>query len=69
MVAVTYGVAGVSPPKNAEPFQASAPRKGALVRLFEAMLEARLRQAYREIAQHAHLSRSGADKHGSLSRP
>jgi hypothetical protein len=68
MVAVTYGV-GVSAPRNAEPLRASQPRKGVLVRLFEAMLEARLRQAHREIAQHAHTLRSKADKYGNRARP
>lgn len=68
MVAVTYGVARVSPSKNARPLPAAAPRKAVLVRLFEAMLEARSRQAHREIAQHAHLSRSRADKYGGLPR-
>ena len=54
MVAITYGVARVAAPKNAGAL-ASSPRKNVVSRLLTAMMEARLRQAHREIVRHAHL--------------
>jgi len=54
MVAVTYGVARVTAPKNAGK-RASGSRKNLVTRFVTAMMEARLRQAYREIELHRHL--------------
>jgi hypothetical protein len=53
MVAVTYGAARIA----AASLAAKAERKGKgfFARLFDAMVEARMRQAYREIALHQHL--------------
>ncbi|HZP71064.1 MAG TPA: hypothetical protein VFB29_14070 [Pseudolabrys sp.] len=55
MVAVTYGVADVAAPKNAGHGRAAAPRTNIVTRFVTALMEARLRQAYREIRRHAHL--------------
>ena len=54
MVAVTYGVARVTAPKNAGK-RASGSRKNLVTRFVTAMMEARLRQAHKEIVRHAHL--------------
>jgi hypothetical protein len=54
MVAVTYGVARVTGPKNAGK-RASGSRKNLVTRFVTAMMEARLRQAHKEIVRHAHL--------------
>ena len=54
MVAVTYGVARVAAPKNAGG-RASSPRKNVVTRFLTALMEARLRQAHKEIVRHAHL--------------
>jgi hypothetical protein len=54
MVAITYGVARAAP-KCAERARTSSPRQNVLGRLFTALMEARLQQAYREIARHAYL--------------
>lgn len=37
------------------PATQSKPKKGLLARMFDAMVEARMRQAVREIAHHRHL--------------
>ena len=53
MVAVTYGtaqIAATSPAAKAQP-----KGKGFFARLMDAMIEARMRQAYRELAMHQHL--------------
>ena len=53
MVAVTYGaarIAATSLGSKAEPKS-----KGFFARLIDAMIEARMRQAYREIEMHKHL--------------
>ncbi|HSL78217.1 MAG TPA: hypothetical protein VK877_01030 [Pseudolabrys sp.] len=55
MVAVTYGVARVPTPKNAERARAAGPRQNIVGRLFTAVMEARLQQAYREIAKRGYL--------------
>ena len=53
MVAVTYGTARIA----ASPAEKAAPKgKGFFARLYDAMIEARLQQAYREIALHQHLT-------------
>ena len=54
MVAVTYGVARVTAPKNAGK-RASGSRKNLVTRFVTAMMEARRRQAHKEIVRHAHL--------------
>ena len=54
MVAVTYGVARVAAPKNAG-VRASSPRPNIATRFVTALMEARLRQAHKEIVRHAHL--------------
>ncbi len=53
MVAITYSVGGVAARKGG----ARAPRQqqNFITRALVALLESRLRQAHREIAQHAHL--------------
>ena len=55
MVAITYGVADVSAPKNAERARAARPRQNIIGRFFTAVMEARLQQAYREIGKRAYL--------------
>lgn len=65
MVAVTYGVANVSAAngaKSAGRVRASSPRQNIIGRLFTAVMEARLQQAYREIERRAYLfdSKRGA---------
>ena len=57
MVAITYGAARPAP-KSAK----RAPRQNIIVRLFTAFMEARLQQAYREIARREYL------KHGLRDR-
>ncbi len=52
MVAVTYGVARVPDTETAAPEQTTAPRKGFFARMLDAMIEARMQQARREIAMH-----------------
>ena len=47
MVAVTYGVTGVTAPKNTGRARVSSPRKNVFTRLLTALMEARLRQAHR----------------------
>ena len=54
MVAVTYGLARVAASKNAGA-RASSPRPNIATRFVTAMMEARLRQAHKEIVRHAHL--------------
>jgi len=56
MVAITYG--RVPAPKNAERAQNASPRQNIIGRFFTAVMEARLQQAYREIARREYL------KHG-----
>ncbi|MGE5166441.1 MAG: hypothetical protein ACM3IH_20785 [Sphingobacteriales bacterium] len=65
MVAVTYGVARVTAPKNTERARASVPRKNIATRFLVALMEARLREAHREISRHAHLidKRRGAHEY------
>jgi len=60
MVAVTYGVARV-PAEKAE----AAPRKRWYRHLLDAMIAARMRQARREIALHAHLLPYSLDERGN----
>jgi hypothetical protein len=62
MVAVTYGVARVPGAKNAA--RARAPRQNIVGRFFTAVMEARLRQAYREIARREYLFDNKRDIRG-----
>jgi len=62
MVAVTYGVARIPAAKNAAP--ARAPRQNIVGRFFTAVMEARLRQAYREIARREFLLANKRDLRG-----
>jgi hypothetical protein len=55
MVAITYNAATVSPRKSAERARASGPQQNIVGRLFTALMEARLQQAYREIDRRAYL--------------
>ena len=54
MVAVTYGAARIAAASFAS--KAEPKGKGFFARLFDAMVEARMQQAYREIALHRHLA-------------
>jgi hypothetical protein len=58
MVAVTYGAARIAAPslapKNRNLVQPKG--KGFFARLFDAMVEARMQQAYREIGMHRRLA-------------
>ncbi len=68
MVALTYGDARIgtvdSAPitKTAAP---AAPRKAWYVRLFDAMIEARMKQAQREIRMYTGLMVHTVDEHGN----
>ena len=53
MVAITYG--RVPAPKSAERARSASPRQNIIGRFFTAVMEARLQQAYREIARHEFL--------------
>ena len=57
MVAVTYGAARIAAASLAskERNLAQPKGKGFFARLLDAMIEARMRQAYRELALHQHL--------------
>ena len=69
MVAVTYAVSRVAAPGKARAAGASekqaAAKKSWLVRLFDAVGEARMAQARREIARHAHLLPYSLDERGN----
>lgn len=68
MVALTYGEAHVADagaaPKDAAKTVATAPRKAWYVRVFEAMMEARMQQANREIRLYARMSPTTIDDKG-----
>ena len=60
MVAVTYGAARVSKSKakgvaKAKRAEKAAPAKGWFFRFMDALIEARMQQARREVAQHVRL--------------
>jgi hypothetical protein len=69
MVAVTYGVAPAAETvaKTSAPAvtEAAAPRKPWYVRLMNAMIESRMRQARREITMHRRLMHDTFDEYGS----
>jgi hypothetical protein len=54
MVAVTYGAARIAAASLASKAQPKG--KGFFARLFDAMVEARMQQAYREIGMHRQLA-------------
>jgi hypothetical protein len=60
MVAVTYGAARIAAASLAP--KAEPKGKGFFARLFDAMVEARMQQAYREIALHSHLNAWARDE-------
>ena len=64
MVAVTYGVARVPAAKSVERARTAGPRQNIIGRLFTAVMEARLRQAYREIARREFLLANKRDIRG-----
>lgn len=63
MVAVTYGVAHV--PAARETAQTPAPRKPWYVRYMDALVEARMQQARREIAFYLHHTPYTLDEDGN----
>jgi hypothetical protein len=68
MVAVTYSVARVPPAEpaaKAARAQAAAPRKSWLARIFDAMIEARMAAAHREIRMHTQLLPFSFDERGN----
>jgi hypothetical protein len=67
MVAGTYDVARVATRKavKAVRAEAAAPRKPWYARLMEALIEARIQQARREIARHIHLLPYSLDERGN----
>jgi hypothetical protein len=71
MVAVTYGVARVPAVESAKGIKSieradcAAPRKSWFARLLDAMIEARMQQAQREIKMHLHLLPYSLDERGN----
>jgi hypothetical protein len=68
MVAVTYGVARVptaEPAAKSGRAEAVVARKSWFARLMDAMIEARMQQARREIMRHAHLLPYSLDERGN----
>jgi len=65
MVAVTYGVATAEPRKTAERATSAAPRKTWFARFMQALVEARLQQARRELRLHAGLLPYSLDERGN----
>ena len=67
--ALSYSSPLTEPKSSAKPSaapKAIASRKGLLARFFDAMVEARMRQAMRELAMHRHLlPENSAEKTGS----
>lgn len=63
MVAVTYGAARV--PESAAQARPTTARKNVISRFFDAMLEARLRHAEREIARYAYFFERNANPRGN----
>jgi len=61
MVAITYGVARVPAPKTVERARTAGPRQNIVGRLFTAVMEARLRQAYRQLARRGYLFENKRD--------
>ncbi len=65
MVAVPYGVARVPETKTAERAQGAAPRKSFFARVMDAIIEAQMRKARREIAMHVRLLPYSLDERGN----
>jgi len=65
MVAITYGVATAEPRKTAARTTSAVPRKSWFARFMEALVEARLQQAQRELRLHAALLPYSLDERGN----
>ncbi len=66
MVALTYGVSRACGTKTSGKSASEATtQKSFFARLMDAMIEARLRQAHREIMRHAHLLPYSLDDRGN----
>ena len=67
MVAVTYGVARVpaAPATKTAPAKAKAPAKSWFARVLNALIEARMEQARREIRMHTQLLPYSLDERGN----
>jgi hypothetical protein len=67
MVAVPYGVARVSaePAAKARRAEGAVPRKSWFARFMDALIEARMQQARRELATHIHLFPYSLDERGN----
>ena len=67
MVAVPYGVARVSaePAAKARRAEGAVPRKSWFARFMDALIEARMQQARRELATHIHLLPYSLDERGN----
>lgn len=65
MVAVTYGIARVPIAKTADRAPTAAPRKSWFARVMDALIEARMAQARREIRRHIHLLPYTLDERGN----
>jgi hypothetical protein len=65
MVAVTYDVGRVSAATAGKAEKASTPRKGLFARFMDALIEARMAQARREIALHIDLLPYSLDERGN----
>ena len=68
MVAVTYGDARLAPAKpaaKAASAKSAAPQKGWFARFMDALVEARMAQAGREIRMHTQLLPYGFDERGN----
>ena len=67
MVAVTYGVARVpaAPANKTAPAKAGAPAKSWFARVLNALIEARMEQARREIRMHTQLLPYSLDERGN----
>jgi hypothetical protein len=65
MVAVTYGAGRGSAGHSVVRAGTTAPRKNWFARILDAMMEARMQQARREIAMHAQLLPYSFDERGN----
>ena len=65
MVAVTYGDARLAPAAPPARAKAAVPQKGWFARIMDALVEARMEQARREIRMHTQLLPYGFDERGN----
>jgi hypothetical protein len=65
MTAVTYGDARVPAATAPQTAEKAGPRKNFLVRFMEALVEARMRQARREVARHLAMLPYTLDERGN----